>query len=144
MPKLPKLPKLNKEGATLMDDCVLLANLTMLEHFDNHDCFADEWITFLFFCVMCATFPFSCEIPCDSDCQVSEWSPWSSCMAAACVGNINPPGLPPSPSVSHSANEGATGTAEKEGEGRNQNTDPLYYRLGIYIIYTWNKTQIEQ
>jgi hypothetical protein len=37
------MPKINnKEEATLMDDCVLLANLTMLEHFDNHDCFADE------------------------------------------------------------------------------------------------------
>lgn len=25
-----------------------------------------------------------CEIPCDLDCQVSDWSPWSSCIGAPC------------------------------------------------------------
>lgn len=27
----------------------------------------------------------SCEIPCDSDCQVGEWSAWSPCAASACI-----------------------------------------------------------
>ena len=27
----------------------------------------------------------SCEIPCDSDCQVGEWSAWSPCAAPVCI-----------------------------------------------------------
>lgn len=35
-----------------------------------------------------------CEIPCDSDCQVGEWSPWSPCMAARCINNGHQPSPP--------------------------------------------------
>lgn len=27
----------------------------------------------------------SCEIPCDSDCQVGEWTAWSPCAAPVCI-----------------------------------------------------------
>nr|CAH0103778.1 unnamed protein product [Daphnia galeata] len=71
-----------------------------------------------------------CEIPCDSDCQVGEWSPWSPCMAATCVKDIDSPGLLLSPLVTSSVKQASTDRVDKEEEETNDSTHSLHYRLG--------------
>lgn len=34
-------------------------------------------------------FRFRCEIPCERDCQIGQWSEWSPCMPSKCTAEVN-------------------------------------------------------
>jgi hypothetical protein len=59
-------------------------------------------------------------------------------MAAACVRDIDSPGLLLSPLATSSVKQTSTDRVDKKEEETNDSTDSLHYRLGIFIIYTYN------
>jgi hypothetical protein len=59
-------------------------------------------------------------------------------MAATCVKDIDSPGLLLSPLVTSSVKQASTDRVDKEEEETNDSTHSLHYRLGIFIIYTYN------
>lgn len=84
---------------SLCQSCVIFLSLVPARHsYKLVDC-SDAFLFLFLLILRCIDswrwhLIYSCEIPCDSDCQVGEWSPWSPCMAARCINNGHQPSPP--------------------------------------------------